>query len=93
MDLKKIISELRLERKRTSDAIRPLKRPNRFATRTTKAASHSVTEIRGIGNPSATTMSERNRNQQALALLNRFMDAPARRVIEIRPAKEPDDAA
>jgi hypothetical protein len=93
MDLTKSISELRLEREQKGDAIRSLKRPNRFAARTTRAGSPSVIEIR---NPSTTTNSEQCRNEQALAHLNRFaplIDPPPRRVIEIRPARNPEDAA
>ncbi len=96
MDLSTMISALRSERDRIDETIRFMGRPDRRSTRTARTPPSSITEIRSISKPNTTTISARNRIERAIVSLERserMTDPPARRVVEIRRAKEPDDAA
>jgi hypothetical protein len=96
MDLSTMISVLRSERERIDDAIRSMDRPDWRTTRTEKPAPRSVIEIRSIAKANTTAIPERNQLKMATASLERLerlTDPPARRVVEIRTARKPDDAA
>jgi hypothetical protein len=84
MDVTRIISELRSELEHIDDSIRFMERSDRRSTRTATTAPRPVTEIRRIAKSNTTAISEPS---------DRLTDPPIGRVIEIRSARKPDDAA